>query len=153
VIWSVRWRYARHPRMSSSVKTIYPVISRDGSSRFAPESAIYDRPTVLGMTLEVQGRTTSLLPAQNSACPQRVDWRRLQCAHHRAHTRSDDHHPAANANQGPIENGPKIIGFRPVLGFPIALANRHLRPLGHLTADVQVYETATLTRKRSMAKR
>jgi hypothetical protein len=34
----------------------------------------------------------------------------------------------------PIKNGPKIIDFRPVLGFPIALTNRRIRPLGHLTA-------------------
>ena len=33
----------------------------------------------------------------------------------------------------PMQNGPKILDFRPVLSFPAALANRRLRPLGHLT--------------------
>jgi hypothetical protein len=32
------------------------------------------------------------------------------------------------------------------------LANRRLQPLGHLTADLQVYETKILTRKRARAK-
>ena len=35
----------------------------------------------------------------------------------------------------PIKNGPEIVGFRPVLSSPAALANRRLQPLGHLTAD------------------
>jgi hypothetical protein len=34
----------------------------------------------------------------------------------------------------PINNGPEVFNFRPVLGFPTALANRPLQPLGHLTA-------------------
>ena len=34
----------------------------------------------------------------------------------------------------PIKNGPEIINFRPVLESPLALANRRLQPLGHLTA-------------------
>jgi hypothetical protein len=34
-----------------------------------------------------------------------------------------------------IKNGPEIDDFRPVLELPVALANRRLRPLGHLTAD------------------
>jgi hypothetical protein len=33
------------------------------------------------------------------------------------------------------------------------LANRRLRPLGHLTAGLQVYVTTTLIPKRSIAKR
>ena len=49
----------------------------------------------------------------------------------------------------PLKNGPEIIDFRPVLGFPAALANRRLQPLGHLTAHLQVYATKTFTRKRS----
>ena len=32
-----------------------------------------------------------------------------------AQTGSGDQHPAANANQVPIENGPEIVNFRPVL--------------------------------------
>jgi hypothetical protein len=44
------------------------------------------------------------------------------------------------------KNGPEIVNFRPVLESPLALANRRLRPLGHLTADFQVHETETLTR-------
>jgi hypothetical protein len=34
-------------------------------------------------------------------------------------------------------------------GIPFGLANRRLQPLGHLTAGFQVYETETVTRKRS----
>jgi hypothetical protein len=34
-----------------------------------------------------------------------------------------------------MKNGPEIVNFRPVLGFSAALANRRLKPLGHLTAD------------------
>jgi hypothetical protein len=37
----------------------------------------------------------------------------------------------------PIRNGPEIVDFRPVLGFLAALANRRLRPLGHLTAEAK----------------
>ena len=37
----------------------------------------------------------------------------------------------------PIKNGPEIINFRPVLGSLLALANRRLRPLGHLTGDAK----------------
>ena len=39
--------------------------------------------------------------------------------------------------KAPIKNGPEIINFGPVLGSPAALANRRLRPLGHLTADAK----------------
>jgi hypothetical protein len=46
----------------------------------------------------------------------------------------------------PKENGPEINDFRPVLELSAALANRRLQPLGHLTADVQVYEIQALTR-------
>ena len=48
-------------------------------------------------------------------------------------TRPEDHQSAANANKLPKKNGPEIIDFRPVLGFLAVLANRRLRPLGHLT--------------------
>ena len=63
---------------------------------------------------------------------------RLQCAQRCAQTRSKTHHSAANANQAVNRNGPEIVNFRPVLGFPAALANRRLRPLGHLTAARQL---------------
>jgi hypothetical protein len=46
----------------------------------------------------------------------------------------------------PIKNGPEIDDFRPVLESRATLANRRLRPLGHLTARLQVYETQPLTR-------
>src|SRR4029453_13658541 len=52
----------------------------------------------------------------------------------------------------PKKNGPEIINFRPVLGSPLALANRRLQPLGHLTVRLQVYVIKTLTRTRSKAK-
>jgi len=45
----------------------------------------------------------------------------------------------------PIKNGPEIVNFRPVLGSRATLANRRLQPLGHLTADLQIYVTKTLT--------
>src|SRR5262245_26540317 len=35
----------------------------------------------------------------------------------------------------PIKNGPKIVNFRTVFRFLVALANRRLQPLGHLTVD------------------
>src|SRR5882762_2207437 len=53
--------------------------------------------------------------------------------------------PQPTPTKVPIKNGPEIIDFRPVLGFPAALANRRLRPLGHLTARLQVYVTKILT--------
>jgi hypothetical protein len=37
----------------------------------------------------------------------------------------------------PKENGPEIVNFRPALESPLALANRRLQPLGHLTADAK----------------
>jgi hypothetical protein len=43
----------------------------------------------------------------------------------------------------PMQNRPDIIDFRPVLELLAALANRRLQPLGHLTAQLQVYVTKT----------
>jgi hypothetical protein len=46
------------------------------------------------------------------------------------------------------KNRPEIREFRPVLRARVTLANRRLQPLGHLTADVQVYGTQILARSR-----
>jgi hypothetical protein len=43
------------------------------------------------------------------------------------------------------KNRPEIRDFRPILLSPAALANRRLQPLGHLTADFQVYDTLRVT--------
>src|SRR5204862_6560185 len=45
----------------------------------------------------------------------------------------------------PIKNGPEIVNSRPVLVSPLALANRRLQPLGHLTATgtLSVRESAS----------
>jgi hypothetical protein len=74
---------------------------------------------------------------QHNVCSLGTHWHRLQCAHQCAQTRSKSHHSAANANQGPNKNGPEIVNFRPVLRFLVALANRRLQPLGHLTANAK----------------
>jgi hypothetical protein len=37
----------------------------------------------------------------------------------------------------PMKNGPEIVDFRPVLCVVVALANRRLQPLGHLTAALK----------------
>jgi hypothetical protein len=36
-----------------------------------------------------------------------------------------------------MKNGPEIVDFRPVLCVVVALANRRLQPLGHLTAALK----------------
>jgi hypothetical protein len=36
-----------------------------------------------------------------------------------------------------IKNGPEIVNFRPVFESWTTLANRRLRPLGHLTAEAK----------------
>jgi hypothetical protein len=45
--------------------------------------------------------------------------------------------PPPNANHETITNGPEIVDFTPILEFVAALANRRLRPRGHLTADAK----------------
>jgi hypothetical protein len=48
--------------------------------------------------------------------------------------------------------GLKSFDLRPDSQSLVTLANRRLQPLGHLTADSQVYVTQTVTRKRSRVK-
>jgi hypothetical protein len=47
-------------------------------------------------------QSTSLPSTQRNVCPQGTQWHRLRCARQCAQTRSDDHPPAANANQGTL---------------------------------------------------
>jgi hypothetical protein len=45
--------------------------------------------------------------------------------------------PQTTPTKVPIKNWPETIDFRPALESPLALANRRLRPLGHLTANAK----------------
>jgi len=60
-------------------------------------------------------------------------WRRLQCARQCPKPGPPTINRQPTPTKPEMKNGPEIINFRPVLGCPLALANRRLRPLGHLT--------------------
>jgi hypothetical protein len=47
----------------------------------------------------------------------------------------------------PIKNGPEIVDFRPVLRLLAALANRRLRPLGHVTDRVSIRPTTSCVKE------
>jgi hypothetical protein len=72
-----------------------------------------------------------------NVCSIGTHWRRLECARQCAQTRSRNGRWGANANQRFNKNGPEIVNFRPVLESPLALANRRLQSLGHLTTQAK----------------
>jgi hypothetical protein len=51
----------------------------------------------------------------------------------------------------PIENGPEIVNFRPVLESRATLANRRLQPLGHLTLPLASFARGTPRRPAALA--
>ena len=94
------------------------------------------------VAIRLELRVLRVVPGEGTSPPisvaQRVPTRHTlasaPCAHQCAQTRSKNIILKPTPTNVPIKNGPEIVNFRPVLGFPVALANRRLQPLGHLTA-------------------
>ena len=116
-------------RVLQDVEQVASLDVEDESSNPMPRSA-------LSFAFFASSQSKYFTARQKSTmCAHGTRWRRLSVptSAPKRGPRTIIRQPTPTKN--PIKNGPEIVNFRPVLGFPAALANRRLQPLGHLTVS------------------